>query len=291
MSMPRPPVVRDRAWIDREYGRDKWPAVRAQIEDLIAGGETSLARVVGRLNRAEVDRPGLEETAVTVLGRPVTVPAGLAYPGFYALVRSLLLEACEGLGSPTLSSPTPGPESSPDLVVELGSGWGRNLFDLWLNGGPRTARYAALEYVEAGRDCTRRLAALAPDLNLSTVPFDYHAPVFPVVAPGRCTLVYTVFSVDQIPEVSPAVFEAVLGLGDAVSGLHLEPFGWQGRERWPGLTGSSAAYAARHDYNRNFWPVMTDLEARGLIAIETVVPELYGPNNENAASLLRWRKL
>ena len=274
-------VVRDRAWIEREYGRDKWPAVRARIDALIAGGETALARMVGRLNRDEVERSGLDETAVTVLGRPVTVPAALAYPGFYALARHLLLEACDGFG----------PALPPDLVVELGSGWGRNLFQLWLDGGPRAARYAALEYVAAGRDCTQRLAALEPGLDLTTLAFDYHAPAFPPLAPGKRALVYTVFSVDQIPEVSSSVFEAVLGLGETVRGLHLEPFGWQARERWPGLTGSSAAYARRHDYNRNFWPLMTDLERRGLIAIDRVIPEICGPNSENAASLLLWSKL
>jgi hypothetical protein len=270
-------VQRDRAWIDREYGRDKWPAVLERIDSLVAAGETSLARVAALVNQWEHGGGGADSTATTVLGQATPLPTALAYPGFYALVRQLLLTRCA--------------EIQPDLVVEIGAGWGRNMVDLWTGGGPRDARYAALEYTEAGRICVQRLAALEPAMRLETGPFDYFAPSLDGFVPGKRTLVCTIFSADQIPTVPEAAFETLLAAGDDVWGLHLEPFGWQWRDENGGSTvGSSAAYAARHDYNRNFWPMMGSLQARGLIKVETVVPELYGANPENAASLLMWRK-
>jgi hypothetical protein len=39
-------VMRDTAWVEREYGQEKWPAVLSKIRSCIASGENSLSRVV-----------------------------------------------------------------------------------------------------------------------------------------------------------------------------------------------------------------------------------------------------
>jgi hypothetical protein len=272
-------VSRDRAWIEREFGRERWSAVLGRVRDLQAGGETSLARAIAALNRDDCGDAGLDRGDIVLAGRRVGVPSVFAYPGFYALVRNVLAQRCEAI--------------RPDLIVELGAGWGRNLFDLWLSGGPRDARYAALEFTASGRDATGLLGEFEAGLRLEVHPFDYYAPDLAAVTSGRRVLVFTVFSIDQIPTMSAAMIEATLHLGAEVWGVHFEPFGWQCRDELgrSDLVGSSPTYAARHDYNRNFWPVMRELEQRGVIAIERVDPELYGANPDNAASLLLWRKV
>lgn len=273
-------VQRDRAWIDREYGLEKWPAVLKQVQSWIAEGETQLSRLVGRINAWETGGGDFSLTSVVIAGRRVAMPELLAYSGFYTLVRESLLEACR--------------RDAPELIVEMGSGWGRNLLDLWCAGGPAAARYIALEYTAAGRECARSLAALAPELAFDVHPFDFYRPDFAPVARGGRALVYTVFGIDQIPHIGRPVFEACLGLADEVTGIHLEPTGWQMAAADPDLTGggegSSEAYAARHDYNRNLWPVLTALAGEGRIVIEEVRADLYGANPENAASYVRWRK-
>ncbi|HLH89458.1 MAG TPA: hypothetical protein VKX28_13480 [Xanthobacteraceae bacterium] len=272
-------VARDRAWIEREFGRDKWGAVLERIRGLREAGETNLARAVATLNADEAEGAGRETTDIVLGGRRVAAPARFAYTGFYALVRTILLDHCAAI--------------DPDLIVELGAGWGRNLFDLWLGGSPRAARYAALEFTGAGRDATRALADLDSDLRMEIHPFDYYATDAMPLAAGRRVVAFTVFSVDQIPHLPPPAIERILRLGGDVWGIHFEPFGWQWRaERGDaGRVGSSADYAASHDYNRDFWPVMRSFEQSGAIAIEQVEPELYGANPENAASLLCWRKV
>ena len=39
-------LTRDAAWINREYGQEKWPAIRTKIDEVISSGESSLSRVV-----------------------------------------------------------------------------------------------------------------------------------------------------------------------------------------------------------------------------------------------------
>src|SRR5208283_5065732 len=96
-----------------------------------------------------------------------------------------------------------------DAVIELGSGWGYNLLQLWLQGGPRAARYFALEYTVAGRECTQRLAGLERELDLKVLPFDYYDVDLSALGrfPGR-VCVFSCFSIDQIPELRAGLFTA-----------------------------------------------------------------------------------
>jgi hypothetical protein len=271
-------VSRDAAWIEREFGREKWPSVLARIRSLLDAGETSLARMLAAAGREEHGESAFDAMDVVLAGKRVAVPAVQAYSGFYTLVRNVLLEQCEAL--------------HPDLIVELGAGWGRNLVDLWLGGGPREARYAALELTASGREAARLLGGVEAGLRLEVHPFDYYAPEKTIIAPGERVLAFTVFSIDQIPALPAAAVEWMLRLGRDVAGVNFEPFGWQCRDELgcADLTGSSAAYAWRHDYNRDFWPVMLGLADKGSLQIARVRPELYGANPDNAASLLQWRK-
>ena len=271
-------MSRDASWIEREFGREKWQSVLGRVRSLARAGESSLARAVAELHRDENADAGLDPIDIVLDGKPVSVPAVFAYPGFYALVRNVLLLRCEAV--------------RPDLIVELGAGWGRNLFDLWLAGGPRDARYAALEFTASGREATCLLGNLEAGLRLEVHPFDYYAPEATVIEPGRRVLVFTVFSIDQIPTLAAAAIRWAFDLGADVWGVNFEPFGWQCRDELgqSQMVGSSAQYAARHDYNRNFWPVMRDLAENRSLEIELVRPELYGANPDNAASLLQWRK-
>lgn len=174
-----------------------------------------------------------------------------------------------------------------EAIIELGSGWGFNLFNLWLNGAPRAARYFALEYTEAGRLCTERLASLRGDIDIRALPFDYYAVDVSRIGyfSGRI-LVFTCFSVDQIPQLSPAIYSSLRGLARRIDGIHFEPAGWQMEgER---CVGSSRSYAELHDYNRNLWPLLNRLQADGLLRLGDCCPEFFGQNAANSASMLCW---
>jgi len=268
MNLPR--LVRNAAWIDREYGTEKWPAVLSRIESEVSAGETELARVISRVKRWEADTADPQPRSVVVDGRSMKLPRCFALHGGTGSMTENLIALADGA----------------DAVIELGSGWGFNLFHLWLNGGPRTARYFALEYTEAGRRCTERLAVLAPTLDIVAQPFDYHAVDLGGLGSieGR-VLVFSCFSIDQIPQLPAAVYRALAAVADRIQGIHFEPAGWQMAEA---CVGSSAEYAGRHDYNRNLWPLLNQLQAEGVLRIGEVIPEFFGQNPENSASMICW---
>jgi hypothetical protein len=264
-------VVRSPEWIDREYGRQKWPAILSGIGAELAAGETDLARVLSAVKRREIALADDGDLSVVVTGRALHLPRPFALHGGLGLILEKLVALAAGA----------------EAIIELGSGWGFNLFHLWLNGGPRAARYFALEYTEAGRQCTERLAGLQRGLDITVMPFDYYAVNLDQLGrfSGR-VFVFSCFSVDQIPQLPSAIFHALRKLADRVDGIHFEPTGWQ--MEGDRCVGSSRVYAEKHDYNRNLWPLLNELQADGLLWIEACCPNLFGQNPENSAAMLCW---
>ncbi len=270
---PEQRISRTTAWIDREFGREKWPAISARIDGEIAAGETDLARVVSRVKRWELHTERTSPAPITVDGVRLEVPWAFGVHGGLAMQIEMLIDAARGA----------------DAIVELGSGWGYNLFQMWLAGGERRAKYYALEFTQTGRDATAALARLEPRLDLAVLPFDYYAVDLDAIGtfPGR-VFAFSIFSVDQIPQLSRDVFDALRRLAPQVDGMHFEPAGWQMPERRGARGGSSAQYAERHDYNRNLWPLIAGLERDGLLHVDETRPELFGLNADNSATLIRW---
>src|SRR5271166_3312449 len=151
--MGREQVIRDASWIEREYGEDKWPAVLDRINSRIAAGERSLSRVISLVTRWELENPGLRAVTSVALGERIRLPASLAWHGLYALVSEAVIAASR---------------NDTQAIIDLGCGWGRSLFEVWLRGGPREATYHALEFTRAGRDCVQVLAALEPGMRART---------------------------------------------------------------------------------------------------------------------------
>lgn len=268
------PPTRDRAWIEREYGREKWAQTESYLDDLLAEGEYDLGRVINILTRMELPINGTSEHEAAAHGRPCQIPSIMAWLGERNLVYEILRASC--------------PPDCTD-VVELASGWGRNLFGLWLQGGPRSARYWGLELTETGRRCQSRLAALAPDLAFESAFIDLQDPVSLPSFPGadRQLFLFSHFGLHQVTELSSAVIEALLDNPAKISGAFLEPIGFQIAPTTPDLR---LGYAARNGYNRNLWVIMRWLEQQGRINIVRVEPDLFGTKILNPWSLICWTK-
>jgi hypothetical protein len=268
-------TVRDGARVAREYGEKKWPAVERTIAEVTAREEpgATLARVVAAVARNDwfgATSPSAEADAV-VGGKLVRMPQSAAMGAYQHLVVETLLEACE---------------PAPELVVELGAGWGRNLCSLWLAGAPREARYVAAEYTDAGRRAAERLAALEPELRLESHPFDFTSADLSALGRVERALVFSVHAIEQVPHVERPLFDAVRGLAQEVTCFHFEPVGWQCEgER----EGSSAEHAEKHDYNRNLVPVLREEEAAGLLELTELRPDVLGVTPFNATTLIGWR--
>jgi hypothetical protein len=270
---------RDAAWIEREYGTEKWPAIVQMIEEEIAAAKPgeSPARIVGRFMRRwrYAGRGGsLEQVEAIVDGTRVHVPLSVLFGSYAHLIADAVLDRCT-------------PET--DLVLELGAGPGHNLMAVWLRGGPAGATYVSAEFTEAGRRAAELLAALDPALRLRSLPFDYHAPDLSGLSGFRHAVVFTAHSIEQIPHLPAELFGAIRGVAESISAIHFEPVGWQlGAAHTQGRReGSSRAYAEEHDYNRNFVELLREQERAGTLTIERLQPEVLGEPN-NGTTIVEW---
>jgi len=218
---------------------------------------------------------GLNPTKGTALGKVVRLPRAAFIGARRALRMRALMDVCL-------------PETT--VVIELGSGWGINLLDLFLSGGPRTASYYALEPTESGRECTELLASLEPALRLATLPFDFHGADYSKLPHDNPhVLVFTSHALEQIPELREEAISGLFELGASITGVHFEPIGWQIEENTTGI-GATREYSLKHSFNQNLWPLLSKLDSEGEIAIETVVPDILHHKVENASSLVIWHR-
>jgi hypothetical protein len=272
VSSPR--VIRSAAWVHREYGQDKWPPLLAEIDDLTAGGESSIARVVASLVRREMGPLGMTPIDAAAFGSTVRLPRAAAFCGYEAVIAESVIAACR---------------DDTDAVIELGAGWGRSLLSVWIRGGPRNAVYAGLEYTAAGIECIRRLGMLEPHLKLVTAPFDFHLPVFPDLGKIRHAVVFTVYALHQLTGVEKSAYRALLDAAPQMDMLHFEPIGFQMGQAG-GLDQRSRAHALKNGYNLDMWDVIENVRASGDIEVIAAEHDLFGYVDHYPMSLVHWRK-
>jgi hypothetical protein len=252
------------------YGA-KWEGLRERAAALVDGGERDLSRVL-RLVEADWRSADASPAEAPVFGQLVTLPRAALVGGRRDLIARVVAAQAR-------------PETG--FVAELGAGWGQNLLDLWLVGGPRVP-YVALEPTPEGRACAEYLAALEPDLELTARELDLERPGYDLPAGVEHALVFTVHSVEQITSLPREAITGLFDHGRSVTGVHFEPIGWQIEDR-PELA-ATRKHSAKKEYNRNLWPLLRELEAEGELRIETVVPDLIGLKPHNASTLIVWQR-
>jgi hypothetical protein len=267
-------VVRTPTHVEREYGEEKWPAVERLVEaERWADPDIGMARLLGRVARSQWARPDPVAMHSFVFdGEMARMPLSGAFGAEQAIVLDLVADACR---------------DETDLVVELGAGWAWHLLTVWATGGPRGATYVAAEYTEAGRRAAAKLAEVDEELDFRAVPFDYREPRLDGLGPRAHAVVFTEHSIEQIPHLTAAVFDAIRGLARTVTCLHFEPVGWQinGRDG----AGSSRAVAEQHDYNRNLVEILRAEADAGRLILDFLKPDVIGINPSNSTSIIRWR--
>lgn len=266
-------IVRDRTWVEREYNCEKYPRLFEAAKSARAKGEQSLARSVGQVIDCEHGPLSFDDMRkIVVQGEIVTLPAPHASAAIAAAVTRLIGEATA-------------PET--ETIIELGAGWGRNLFLVYLSGlAPRRARYYALELAESARMTAVLLRNLEPSLSFAAQDFDFHAPNYESIqASDAPALVVTVHAAEQIPALKPTVFTKLIARLPNLSGLHIEPVGFQVSQ----TSRANAAYAEKNDYNRDLWRVLQDLAREGVIEISETRVDFMGLNPTNPSTIIRWQ--
>lgn len=116
-------------------------------------------------------------------------------------------------------------------IVELGSGWSVNLFQLYVGLGrtrSRTIAYHGAEYTEEGQQAARLLADHDGAIDYHAHSFDYRNPDLSFLnnVKGH-VLVFTRHSIEQVDLIDPKLYDLLHGLGAKVTLVHIEPTGWQ----------------------------------------------------------------
>ncbi|MDX9861166.1 MAG: hypothetical protein RBS99_09630 [Rhodospirillales bacterium] len=268
-SRKSPDQVRERyeAW---------WSRVRTASKRQIDAGETSLCRILHRTYADTVGERASGEDFSVLWGMEVPVP----YLAANRIVRDWIADTVIAAASNT------------DAVIEMGSGWGYNLFNIWLRGGPDVP-YHAFEYTEAGRAVARSVRdASAGGPRIEVHPFDYYDADFAPIA-GRYgrVVVFSSHSIEQIESLPAVALEAVLGVAEEVLCLHFEPIGWQFADetRQAIRDYGQRAYGEKHGYNKNLWPLLKDYQQRGRLTIEHTSADAMCVKTYNGTSLIRWR--
>ncbi len=283
----------------RDQYENYWSAVRDHARRIVAVEPGNLARAVSLCLAAQAERPRKvrwmrgRRMAAILTGQPL--PPRLSPRCIDTITRVAITDLVAGYCN-----------ADTKRIIELGSGWGANLFYLWLSGAPRSAAYVAMEYTETGREVTQLLASTEPDLALTIRPFDYHRPDLSEFRTGEKTVVFTNYSIEQITHLSDALFEELLAIPGLDRVVHVEPVSWQ-------LLAESAidpligwlSYVVpprlsleidvrrrsrAHGYNKDLISKLRNLERAGRIRIERIEKNYIGPNPINPATAIVWRR-
>ena len=152
-------IARDPAEIKKHH-EVLWNAIVDKIESLTAAGKTDIARVVPLVAEDERRETGdLDEMIAKIFSVPkdengVPTRTLVAVDGKYRFVPPNFVK--ETLLATVLANLT----EETEVVVELGSGWGRNLFNVYLRCRRKDLRFVACEPADAGRRATELLCAL-----------------------------------------------------------------------------------------------------------------------------------
>jgi SAM-dependent methyltransferase len=278
----------------RSFYEGAWGIRASHLRGMIAAGESNIPRLLRRLDaferkhrvKVDGDGPHFERTAwpkEQEMG-PAGVPLlrASSFRGNHALVP---FHAADNLADFIVDYID---EKGPfDAVIELGCGYGRNLFNIFYGGGPQDAHYCGGELTESGVAMAREIAALDPAMKASFMPFDYLDPVLPI-EPVERALVFTMHSIEQVCQIDARLFGAIAAVARRVDCIHLEPFGFQLAELGP-ASREQRKQAIENNWNVNFAATLQEAQQAHGVRISCLITELSLPMDpNNPTSLAIW---
>jgi hypothetical protein len=202
-------------------------------------------------------------------------------------------------------------------VMELGSGWSSNVFQLYIAHGATRAKkiiWYGGEYTREGQLCAKFIARREEEMKYRSFSFDYRNPDVAFLARQRGhILLFTSHSIEQVDVISPDLFEQLKQIPNPVTVVHFEPVGWQrfpelmkrreendidgfeaiGARALSGDISSVAENAAwwswRLEYNKNLLPIVARLREEGAIRMVREAYDFSGHANVlNPSSLIHY---
>jgi hypothetical protein len=262
-----------------------WRSTLAAAQELVAGGDRNLARILNLLQKPTQPNSNgdlLNRFGFRICGQQVK---GISDHLYEAPLFELQLQR-------EISKTI---EPNTQTVVELGSGYSKNLFRIWLNGGPSDAVYVGAEYTDAGRRCGEFLATLEPQIKYRAVPFDFYKLNLVTLDHHAKTYVFTCYAVEQIPEVTFDMLEAIIRIPGVYRVVHIEPVGWQRKLLTFPWTSKRALHletrksALECQYNANLLEALQTLERQKKIEIEKIKFDFLAHRPNLAGTVIMWR--
>ena len=180
--------------------------------------------------------------------------------------------------------------ASCDMVMDLGCGWGHRMGDLWLGGAPARAAYRGGERSRPGIAMIDLIGQVLPGMDIGGFPFDFLAPDFTSVQGNPSSIcVYTYMAIEQVRYLGPAMFDKLLERFPKaeITGVHLEPFGFQAFKPDDPNFAADREYAVAHGYNLDLFEQVSRHPRLKIVDAET---GLLGQGRGNAIALLVWRR-
>ena len=181
--------------------------------------------------------------------------------------------------------------SNTDCIIELGSGWGRNILDLSTNKDFKNIDFIAGELSTSGQKVTKLFTNIF-NLNVKSVDFNWHDvdSIYALLKSTSYTsvVIYSYYSIEQIPHLNCDVFKNVLNLNIDVKFVHIEPVGFQYNSKACPWTGAGDLH-----YNRNLKNCLDELQKDNLIELDNVDIGYFQSHTTEAgknATLIQWRK-
>jgi len=252
-----------------------WSRIQTALNTEVAAGEKNLSRLLHKIYAQTVGERHASEKFSILWNTEVPAP----YLAANRIIRDWIADTVIAQAARF------------DAIIETGSGWGYNLFNIWLRGGPNVP-YHAFEYTEAGRasaQAIRNAAENGPQLQIH--PFNYYeADLTPASGLYKRVLVYSSHSIEQIGALPNSFIDGLLALAEEVVCLHFEPVGWQFAEQTgaPIRDSGQRAYSDRHGYNKNLWSLLNAYQQQGRLVIDETSVETMCVKAYNGTSFIRW---
>ncbi len=178
-----------------------------------------------------------------------------------------------------------------DAIVELGSGYGKNLIELFFKGGPKDTPYYAGEYSKSGTEFAETLAGLNDKMNLTPFRFDHNNPDLSIVREKGRVFFFTCHSIEQVQYLREDYFKILASHGEHVVGIHFEPFGFQLQDSLPSeLDTVQKVWFEDKRWNVNFAEVLQESAARGEIELTFLAKNIFGGVDPNSpTSIAIWQ--
>lgn len=277
-----------------EYYEGEWVRTREIFDGILARGERSLPRVLSLYDRyrRQTDEVKVHgnfvacDVRMTPFGEPfqktVSMGENILHLPLQADFLAIVSRWISAFYAPEV-----------DCIVELGSGYGRNLFELYLNGGPHPVKMFAGEITASGRALAAQLKALEPALDITVVPFDYLKPDFSFLGEKRLksVLFFTRHSIEQVERVPRELFTGMMAVAEKVTCLHFEPFGFQlahGPRPDGSISLEQQKFIQRMHWNVNLAETVRTLADEGKLTLLHTYKNIIGEDPISPTSIMIW---